>query len=364
MFPGGATGGRGSMSIASDNVSMSPTFSDSVFSDFEEGIRNSRESRIQRPTAGPGSTLSSSNIPIPPMDSNRLFVPIKKKRAQSPPSSSPDRASESATFGSTSSTRNRLVDFDLEPRYEHYTNRPSSEPASLASGSSIHKDTGARPKTTQIVNVNGSGKKCASNGTVSNLKLKENYSAAFSINKDIRPISNDSGISSNQFLESSEDVQISEQQNTNVDETRFSAALSLFDPLSQDGGISGGDLLEGTGSPTTTRSPFQSFSNANYSESLNKEFDPLASKDAASSQFEFSESAPNCVQKNVIELENNELFLQAETGTKPRRGSTDSNRSSGSSLSKDGERSMEVSQSVEGKVIKALCHIVCCTHLQ
>ena len=97
---------------------------------------------------------------------------------------------------------------------------------------------------------------------------------------------------------------------------------------------------------------------------MNKEFDPLASKDASSSQFEFSESAPNSVQKNVIELENNELFLQAETGTKPRRGSTDSNRSSGSSLSKDGERSMEVSQSVEGKVIKALCHIVCCTHLQ
>lgn len=329
---------------------MSPTFSDSVFSDFDEGNRNTRELRGQRPTTGNASLPPSSNIPIPPMDSNRLFVPIKKKRAQSPPSSSPDRASESATYGSTSSTRNRLVDFDLEPRYEHYNNRPSSEPASLniVQTNALHKDTGARPKTTQIVNINSSNKKDSRVRSVTNSKENLNTAFSLSIKDDIRPMSNDSGISSSQFLESADDLQMSEQQNTNVDENRFSEALSLFDPLTQDGDMTGGDLLEGAGSPQT-RSPFQSFSNPDFD--VNKDFDRIAGKQQDSSQFEFSESAEHSVQKNGVGLEGSEVFLQADSGTKPRRGSTDSNRSSGSSLSKDGERSMDnTGTNMEGKV--------------
>lgn len=367
---GGATGGRHT-SLTSDNVSMSPTFSDSVFSDIDDGQRNSRESRSHRNlpgNVGNSHMPSSGSMPIPPMDSNRLFVPIKKKRAQSPPGSSPDRGSESGTYGSTSSTRNRLVDFDLEPRYEHYSNRPSSEPATLnlatGSGAAVSND-GARPKTAPSVNfaVNGNGKKDRKN--VSNLKLTGTYSSEFNSDyknfpQDVtRPVSNDSGVSSSRFVESNENVHLSEQQNTNVDETRFSAALSLFDPLAQDGDMASGDLLEGPGSPSARSPPFHGFSNPNYNEEANKEYSPVPNK-PDSSQFTFNATPVQSIPKNGLPVEDSEMFLQAEGVAKPRRGSSDSSRSSGSNLSKDGsasgDRSGEnTSQNAEGKVSLSYC---------
>lgn len=348
MFPS-SSHGRGGTSVTSDNASMSPTFSDSVFSDVDMDTRTTRG-----PRSLPGSSL--------PMDSNRLFVPIKKKRAPSPPGSSPDRGSDSGGYASSSSNRNRLVDFDLEPRNsnasENY-NRTLSEidNLNLASNNTIPGDTGARPKThTGGTSVSRSEKKSRKN--VSNLKLKENYcdvQNALFLSEDTRPISKDSGVGS-QFIEPVDtgDVKLSEQQNVNVDENRFSAALSLFDPLTQDENtMASGDLLEGATSPPAGHA-FQSFSNSNFQE--NSVAEPLISikKEKETSQFKFELPASE-VKQNGSVSESCERYVQSSTQA-TRRGSSDSNRSSGSSLSKEdsasGDRlSLEnTSQRVEEKV--------------
>lgn len=334
MFPSSTLSGGGGTSVTSDNVSMSPTFSDSVFSDIDVDSRSTRG-----PRALPGNSL--------PMDSNRLFVPIKKKRAPSPPGSSPDRGSDSGGYASSSSNRNRLVDFDLDPRPMSATepyNRTVSEMEnlSLASNNAGSYDTGARPKT-QIITKQTSSKSDKKNRkNVSNLKLKENFSDiqnGLYMAAENRPLSKDSGVGSTQYIDSVEsgDVKLSEQQNVNVDETRLSAALSLFDPLTQDDNtMASGDLLEGATSPPGGHA-FQNFSNSNFQQ--NSANEPLISisNDNDSSQFKFDLPASDGKGKDVSSA--CDMYLQSDRQTK-RRGSSDSNRSSGSSLSKDdGDRS-------------------------
>jgi len=319
MFaPGGATGGRGT-SINSDNVSMSPTFSDSVFSDID--VDNGRVGRDPRSNR-PGLPQGSHSLQFSAIDSNKLFVPIKKKRGQSPSGSSPDRNSE------TGSTRNRLVDFDLEPRYESFPNRPSSDTGVV---------NGARPKQ-----INSDRTKKYRNKTHFKVKENSNFSGinSASLTDDIRPVSKDSGVGSTNFLDATSDsVRISEQQNTNVNEERFSAALSLFDPLTEGDSLASGDLLEGAGSPPPSSPPFQSFRNPNYEDmSSSIPMEPAKDQTTASKcQFEFPSATGSSVATgNLIDVA--EEFMQTENQSKPRRGSTDSNRSSGSSLSKDGDR--------------------------
>ncbi|XP_052789211.1 GTPase-activating protein and VPS9 domain-containing protein 1-like [Mya arenaria] len=317
IFSTGRAGRQGT-SINSDNISMSPTFSDSVFSDID--VESGRNSREPRAISGP----AQGNMQFPSIDSNKLFVPIKKKRGQSPSGSSPDRNSE------TGSTRNRLVDFDLEPRYESYQHRPASDTGIL---------NGARPK--QIFNDRNRNHK----NVVSNFKTKDSsyrFNGVNSVNlipDEIRPISNDSGVGSTQYIDAapSDDVRILEQQNTNVDETRFSAALSLFDPLAEGEGLGGGDLLEGPSSPHE-RSPFQGFSNPNFVEVATNAILPNSRGKNKSDNADLPSRTKEQAQSATL-IDTGDVFLQTDGPPKPRRGSTDSNRSSGSSLSKDGSNS-------------------------
>lgn len=348
LFPSSSHVSGGTL-VTYDNISMSPTFSDSVFSDVDVDNQASRGPRVLQ-----GTSL--------PMDLNRLFVPIKKKRAPSPPGSSPDRGSDSGGYASSSSNRNRLVDFDLEPRTTNTTDNIRTinnlENLTLACNNITSAETGARPKMQTAGNfVSSSDKKNKKN--VSNLKLKGNNGDAQNglfMSGAERPASKDSGVGPSPFMESVEsgDVKLSEQQNMNVDETRFSAALSLFDPLTQDNNsMASGDLLEGTTSPPPEHR-FQSFSDPSFQENSSSE--PLISieRENDSSQFKFGLATPEVKQNGCVQ-DSEGIYVQTDGETK-RRGSSDSNRSSGSSLSKDesafGDRSSldNVSQKIEEKV--------------
>jgi hypothetical protein len=328
---------------------MSPTFSDSVFSDIDVDSRTARG-----PRALPGNSL--------PMDSNRLFVPIKKKRAPSPPGSSPDRGSDSGGYTSSSSNRNRLVDFDLEPRpmsaTESYSRTVNEmENLNLGSNNAGSFDTGARPKT-QICTKQSARSDKKNRKNVSNLKLKENFSDiqnGLYMAEENRPLSKDSGVGSTQYIDSVEsgDVKLSEQQNMNVDENRFSAALSLFDPLTQDDNtMASGDLLEGATSPPSGHA-FQKFTNSNFQQ--NSASEPLisVSNENDSSQFKFDLPSSGIKEKGDVNSAC-DIYLHSDRQTK-RRGSSDSNKSSGSSLSKDdGDRSSldNNQQRVDDKVME------------
>ncbi|KAH3792854.1 hypothetical protein DPMN_146353 [Dreissena polymorpha] len=304
----------GGTSVTSDNVSMSPTFSDSVFSDIDDNrlLRDSRPNRGLR-----------ENLPGTSLDSNKLFVPIKKKRGQSPSGSSPDRNSD------TSSNRYRLVDFAPEPKDSSFSSHPVSDTSIM---------NGTRPKVVPSERKN--------HKITPYEKFKENTSAAevnFVIGDEKRPISNDSGVCSANFTENAMDLQLSEQQNSNVDEARFSAALSLFDPLADSSNATGEDLLEGPGSPRTNSTIF--FSNPNFITNANTRTSNAVVEQNAEEKpktNDFQLVTPLYDVSQSATSSSTQVFLNSSVSAgKPRRASTDSNRSSGSSLSKDGSNSDE-----------------------
>lgn len=326
---------------------MSPTFSDSVFSDIDDG----RTSRV------PPRGLPASNLP---MDNNRLFVPIKKKRPPSPPGSSPDRISDPGSYAS--GAKNRLVDFDLEPRTmdtsESYSRMQNNiDNLNLVSNTLTSTETGARPKTQTHTSLRNDrkGKK-----NVSNIKIRDQFSDDKSRDLFMPKVTRDSGLGSSTLTLPIETVDNpSEQQSTNVDEARFSAALSLFDPLTESSSMSGGDLLEGAASPPGQG--FVSFKNPAYCESTIKE--PLIPVTNPKSVIQFKYDIPATDSKQngmVVDSNTCDIFGQPQALPNKRRGSSDSNRSSGSSLSKDGSASgMDNSLRHDDKVIINSVSCVC-----
>ncbi|KAL4218738.1 GTPase-activating protein and VPS9 domain-containing protein 1 [Mactra antiquata] len=331
----------GGTSVTSDNVSMSPTFSDSVFSDIDDG----------RTSRGATRGLPVNNLPL---DNNRLFVPIRKKRPPSPPGSSPDRVSDPGSY--SQGARNRLVDFDLEPRMvpvdssENFPRMPNNiDNLNLVSNPTPPTETGARPKTQVHTNLRNDRK---GRKNMSNMKLRDFTSDSKNrevfMPKTTQEISCDSGIGSSQFTSSIESVGNStEQQSTNVDEARFSAALSLFDPLATNSDMAGGDLLEGAASPPSQG--FNNFKSTAFVDNAMKEpLVPINDTKSDLNQFKFDirenerEGNNLVVNSNNMVVESNgcDIFGGTSEGlTNKRRGSTDSNQSSGSSLSKDGSAS-------------------------
>ena len=372
------------------NETDSPTLSDNVFSeDLGDGVppvhpRLVGDSGDNAPPLPPRQGVGSAPHGF---DSNKLFVPVKKRRAPSPPGLSSDRYRggvnnvSSSRIPVLSNTQNRLVDkYVLDQRpvsapVPYGFNHNVDQSVALDNNILITPDSGARPKVSQtanlvFLNTNYDDKSMNESSDYSESRMQGHDNGSSEINEVYREegmrsrVSADSGVSSAQFLDSisNEDLKPSEQQNTNLDETHFSAALSLFDPLTTNSENSG-DLLEGAGSPpppsfpevysarpaNTVSEPLISITNSSESQ-----FKPVING-GKSTHFAFELKSSSKTDQIGVAEDGSDVYLGAARSASNRRGSWDSSHSSSSNLSKEGSEMDKVeldntSQNMEERV--------------
>ena len=348
------------------NETSSPTLSDNV---FNEDAGDHAPPLPPRPVVDLGDsapTLPPRVVSAPHnFDSNKLFVPIKsKRRAPSPPGLDRQRGLLSNRLTQLANTQqHRMVDnyvMDQRPlsapeplRFMNHV----SQSVNIDTNILITPDSGARPKvsesSTMVFLDKSLNEKNSNESSDFNISLAQNQGAAGM--EDIyreegmrSRVSADSGVDSAQFLEpiASEDLKLSEQQNTNLDGTRFSAELSLFDPLtpSTDTTV---DLLEGAGSPpppallqtypsqTSDSGVMEPLISVTNSGEPATQFKPIVNGET-STNFEFG--LPTTVKPEQIGVmeDGSAVYLDTSVATNKRRGSSDSSHSSSSNLSKDG----------------------------
>lgn len=364
------------------NETGSPTLSDSVFS---EDLGDGAPTLPPRPIVDVGDSapvlpprIGVVNAPYN-YDSNKLFVPIKKRRAPSPPGLDRSRGGASNLLATRVSqlanTQHRLVDkyvLDQRPVSAPESYHSSDHSMTLDTNILITPDAGARPKVSQASNLEFLNK---------NVDKSMNENSNFPVpqiegqgdgevnevyrEEAMRRVSNDSGVSSAQFLEPipNDDIRPSEQQASNLDEAHFSAALSLFDPLTADTENST-DLLEGAGSPPppafhevyppnqSTNPPEPLICITNGGEA--GQFKPVRTSEE-SAKFAFDIHSSNKTDQVGVAEDGSAVYLAAGVTAKKRRGSSDSSHSSSSNLSKEGigmdkVESLEASQNAEDRV--------------
>ena len=347
------------------NETSSPTLSDNVFS---EDAGDHAPPLPPRPVVDLGDgapTLPPRVVSAPhSFDSNKLFVPIKsKRRAPSPPGLDRQRGLLSSRLTQLANTQqHRMVDkyvLDQRPlsapepvRFMNHV----SQSVTIDTNILITPDSGARPKVAESSNIVFLDK----NLNEKNNNESSDFQAPVAQNQgDVEiddiyreegmrsRVSADSGVDSAQFLESiaNEDLKLSEQQNTNLDEIHFSAALSLFDPLTTNADTAG-DLLEGAGSP-----PPPALLQTHVSQNSDNGMEPLISvtnggeppgqfkpivNGETTTNFEYG--LPAAVKPDQIGVmeDGSAVYLDTSVATNKRRGSSDSSHSSSSNLSKDG----------------------------
>ena len=301
-------------------------------------------------------------------DSNKLFVPIKRRRAPSPPGLSSDRSRGGANNISAnrisllSNTQNRLVDkYVLDQRpvsapVPYRFNHDVEQSVALETNILITPDSGARPKVSHnnnivFLNKNFNDKTRNESSDFSEPLIQAQGNGNAEVSEIFREegmrsrVSADSGVSSAQFLDPlpNEDIKPSEQQNTNLDETHFSAALSLFDPLTTNSENSG-DLLEGAGSPPPPSFPevYSSHSSTSAPEPLinitdngeSHQFKPVING-GEPGQFAFDLKSQSKADQVGVAEDGSAVYLATAVSSNNRRGSSDSSHSSSSNLSKE-----------------------------
>ena len=352
QYQGAAAGG----SVKSENMSMSPTFSDNVFSDSEterpvgSRIEGDRE---RRPSSGSRSDRYLMGSPVG-VGSNRLFVPIKKKRDSSPTGTPNDRYKTGSSGGYMT---NRQTDQwpGLRPMSAPGTYRDvSTDLHNLHTASNLLSsgETGARPKSQNNLNVNSNKEPLMSKNQFNEDGVRnegDDFRVDLFRQQPKGRISADSGVSSAQFLEiteSKENVTFSEQQNTNLSEEKFSAALSLFDPLSPSKENADRELLEGTG--ISHEHAFRSYQGKHNTPHCDGS-DPLVTSvvKQKSNPFLFDTTTPTDTKESEAISAVNQAFLPTSVANNLRRTSTDSIQSSESGNSKEelgqGDKSEQIS---------------------
>ena len=351
-----------------NNDTSSPTLSDNV---FNEDLGEHAPPIPPRPVVDLGDSAPT----LPPrlgvvsaphnFDSNKLFVPIKsKRRAPSPPGLDRQRVGArellSNRLTQLANTQHRLVDnyvLDQRPlsapepvRFNH------DQSVNLNTNILLTPDSGARPKVPESSNLVFLDK----NFNEKNNNESSDFGDPLVQNQvdvgidDIyreegmrSRVSADSGVDSAQFLEpiTNDDLKPSEQQNTNLDEAHFSAALSLFDPLTTNTDTAG-DLLEGAGSPPPP-ALLQTYSSQTSDSGMEPlicvtnggeppgQFKPIMNGET-STQFEYDLPAARKPDQIGVMEDGSAVYLDSSVATNKRRGSSDSSHSSSSNLSKEG----------------------------
>ncbi|KAL3872160.1 hypothetical protein ACJMK2_040107 [Sinanodonta woodiana] len=299
------------------NVNNLPTACDSV---FEDPVNNDG---IQRNTT---------------YDSNRLFVPPKKKQASFSPLLASERPvsnpiclpDEYSDLGTSQSN----------PTSSIIIGRRSSELVHQNGPQIVGIETGARPKDKKYPSYPLKKPKSI-NDQVDNLDFDmKRTNISLNGNEDVLGrYSVDSGVLSGEIEGIPEvtyqinDLKLTEQQNPKLNENRFSASMAFFDPLSSENEAVG-DLLEGAGSPNV-----QSFQDVIRSENVIEN-----SSNQSTMAFEFPVSRlTNEISKVGPSSFTNEVFVKGNNPEIKRRSSTDSSQSSGSGISKE-ESSLDKSE--------------------
>lgn len=363
-----------------NNDTGSPTLSDNVFGeDLGDGVPNI--------SPRPVIDLGDSAPPLPPrlglintphnLDSNKLFVPIKKRRAPSPPGLDRSRGGANSLLINRvthlANTQQRLVDkyvLDQRPvsapdsfRFNHSEDQSVNVETNIL----ITADSGARPKVSQSSNLvfldkNFTDKNITESSDFTEPPMQGDGDVA--INDVYRlegmrsRVSADSGVDSAHLLEpeTTDDLKPSERQSSNLDEAHLSTALSMFDPLTTNT-ENAGDLLEGAASPpppvllqsftsqpsNIATEPLICVTNGGEPPGL---FKPINNGED-STQFEFplqSSTKPN--QIGVMD-NGSAVYLGGGASANKRRGSSDSSHSSSSNLSKEGSGRMEKPEALD-----------------
>ncbi|KAK3593714.1 hypothetical protein CHS0354_013611 [Potamilus streckersoni] len=264
-------------------------------------------------------------------DSNRLFVPPKKKQASFSPSLASERPvsnpvclpDEYSALGTSPS--------NTTPRIN--SGRWSSELVHQNGSQVVGTETGARPKEQKYPSYPLKKPKHKNDqGDNLDFDMKRIDISQNGNEGVIGRYSADSGVLSVEIESISEvtyqisDLKLTEQQNSKLNENRFSASMAYFDPLSSENEVVG-DLLEGVGSPN-----LQSFQDVIKSENVNEN---SSSQSTMAFEFPVSRLTNEIASKGGPSSFTNEVFVKGDNPVINRRSSTDSSQSSGSGISKE-----------------------------